>query len=112
MKQLKKEVKSLIKELKTLTRKAEKISARLGALEKVAASKAKTKAVKAKAVPKRKGTATEKVWALINRSRKGIGMAALKEKTGFGDVKIRNIVFRLKKQGKIKSVRPGTYTKA
>jgi len=36
----------------------------------------------------------------------------LKKKTGFEGRKIRDIIFRLRKQGKIKSERKGVYAKA
>ena len=38
--------------------------------------------------------------------------AALKNKTGFQGRKIWDIIYKLKKQGKIKSERKGTYVKA
>jgi predicted transcriptional regulator of viral defense system len=37
-------------------------------------------------------------------------MAMLREKTGFESKKIANILFKLKKQGRIKSVGKGVYT--
>jgi len=39
-------------------------------------------------------------------------MATLEKKTGFEGRKIRDIIFRLRKQGKIKSERKGIYVKA
>jgi hypothetical protein len=39
-------------------------------------------------------------------------MAALMEKTGYNQKKIANLVFKLRKQGKIKSVAKGVYVKA
>ena len=43
--------------------------------------------------------------------RKGIDISKLKDKTGFDSKKIKYIVFELRKQGKIKSLRPGFYVK-
>ena len=54
-------------------------------------------------------TAVEQVLGVIRRSKKGLGFADIQAKTGFGDKKIRNIIFRLNKLGKIKRLRRGIY---
>jgi len=56
-------------------------------------------------------TAADTVLAIINRSKKGVNSATLAEKTGYDKKKIANIVFKLRKLGKIKSVSKGVYTK-
>ena len=87
---------------------------RLEKLEKAqAAKKPKAKAAK-KAIAKKptKLSASGTVLAIIKRSRKGIDTATLEKKTGFKGRKIGDIIYRLKKQGKIKSVRYGLYVKA
>ena len=43
------------------------------------------------------------------RLRKGVDVPGLKAKSGFEDKKIRNIIFRLSKQGTIKRVGRGLY---
>lgn len=84
---------------------------------KAAAKPKKTapkKAAPKKETPKKaaKVTAADTVLAIINRSKKGVDSETLVEKTGFDKKKIANIVFKLRKQGKIKSVGKGVYTKA
>lgn len=54
-------------------------------------------------------TAVDIVFDVISRSREGLGFAEIQAKTGFGDKKIRNIIFRLNKTGKIKRKQRGTY---
>ena len=54
-------------------------------------------------------TAVDRVFDVIKRSREGLGFAEIQAKTGFGDKKIRNIIFRLNKMGKIKRKQRGTY---
>ncbi len=54
-------------------------------------------------------TATDAVLQIIRQSKKGVDIAKLKEKTGFNDKKIRNIVHRASKQGKIKRFGRGIY---
>jgi len=56
-----------------------------------------------------KETASDAVLAVIRRSKKGVDTATLAEKTGFDKKKIANIVFRLRKLGKIASVSKGVY---
>ncbi len=87
-----------------------KAPAKRASVKKVAAKKAAPKkAVQKKAKPV---TAADTVLAIINRYKKGVGMAALMEKTGYNQKKIANLVFKLRKQGKIKSVAKGVYLKA
>jgi hypothetical protein len=57
-------------------------------------------------------TAVELVFDVIKRSRNGIGFADIQAKTGFGEKKIRNIIFRLNKIGKIKRKKRGIYVAA
>jgi len=76
------------------------------------------KTTKAGAVksPGRKGrgrakmTATERVISVMKRSPKGIDISGMKKKTGLEDKTIRNIVFRLAKQGTIQRAGRGVYT--
>ena len=116
MKDLKKDLQSVVKELKSLTQKTEKISKKLRKLEKAKSpKKVKAKArVKAKAPVKKakKGSATDAVLTLIRGSKKGIDTATLRKKTGYNNNKMRGIVFRLKQQRKIKRVGRGIYVKA
>ncbi len=114
MKQLEKNLKDVTKDLKRLTQKTEKMIERLKKLEKAqAAKKPKAKAVK-KAVAKRptRVSSSDTVLAIIKRSKKGVDTVALRKKTGFQGRKIGDIIYRLKKQGKIKGLGKGLYVKA
>jgi len=129
MKNIKTELQSVTKELKALAKKVDKIVAAAGKLEKPKVTeKPKTKTGKAKPLkktvakkvavkkfaPKKLGqlTAVDTVLGFINRSKKGIDTAALIKMTGFSEKKIHQIVYKLKKQGKVKSVGRGVYVKA
>jgi hypothetical protein len=57
-------------------------------------------------------TAVDMVFDAIKRSRRGLGFSDIQAKTGFGDKKIRNVIFRLNKIGKIKRKRRGIYVAA
>ena len=121
---LKKNLQTVNKDLKALAKKVDGIIIAIDKLEKPKATKKpKVKSVKAKTVKKTPvkkaavkkaapATAVDTVLAIIKRSKKGVGTAALMKKTGFEDYKIHNIVYKLKKQGKIKSVGRGVYVSA
>ncbi|MBU3946680.1 MAG: hypothetical protein KJ826_00460, partial [Proteobacteria bacterium] len=54
-------------------------------------------------------TAFEIVLEVIKSYDRGAGFEEIQEKTGFQEKKIRNIIFRLNKLGKIKRKSRGTY---
>jgi hypothetical protein len=86
------------------------------AVKKAAVKKAPAKKAAApKAVAKKKTTqvtATDKILQIVKRSKKGVDVPTLKEKSGFDDKKVRNIVFRAAKEGKIKKSGRGIYVGA
>ena len=57
-------------------------------------------------------SAVDTAFGFIKRYKKGISTAALMEKTGFDQKKVYNIIYKLNKLGKIKSVGKGVYEKA
>jgi len=95
-----------------------KAPAKKKAVKKAAAAKAPApkkaikKTVAAKAPAPKKAvevTATDQVMNIIKRSKKGVDVPTLKNKTGFDDKKVRNIVFRAAKEGRIKKSGRGIY---
>ncbi|MDP4978896.1 MAG: hypothetical protein NWQ21_05530 [Desulfobacterales bacterium] len=63
--------------------------------------------------PKVKGrsgsTAVNKVFEVIKGFKQGAGLPDIKEKTGFDEKKVRNIIFRLNKNGVIQRQSRGVY---
>ena len=112
-----KDLQSVGKELTKLVKQTEKLAAAIGKTEKPSVKSVKTK-IKAKAVTKKahakaaKKTDTDKVLAIINRSKKGVDTATLMKKTGFNQKKVRNMLNRTYKQGKITRVAKGIYVGA
>ena len=105
------------KELTKLAKQTEKMAAALEKAQKPKATsvktKTKTQTVTQKAPAKGgKKTDTDKVLAIINRSKKGVDTATLMKKTGFDQKKVRNILHRTYKQGKITRVEKGSYVGA
>ncbi len=94
--------KKVIKDIK------KKVVKKAKAVKKTLAKKAPAK----KAVARKKApqaTATDKILKIIKRSKKGVDVPTLKKKTGFDDKKVRNIIFRASKEGKIKKSGRGIY---
>jgi len=55
-------------------------------------------------------TASDQVLDIIRLAKQGAGFAEIKDNTGFGDKKLRNIIFRLSKTGRIQRKNRGLYT--
>ena len=114
---VKKDLMAMKKDITAIGRKLEKLIKAVEKSEKAKVTKAKAmKAKPAKKAPKApakkktaKVTATNQVLNIINRSKKGVDTATLMNKTGFDEKKIRNIVFRTMKEGKIKRADKGIY---
>jgi len=125
MKKLKQDLIAVNKELKALVKKTESLMKSVDTIEKAKAVKPKKaspkKAIKPKAVKMvaakiapatmkaSKLTDTDKFLNIIKRSKKGVTIQTLSKKTGFDAKKIRNMIFRATKMGKIKSVSRGVY---
>jgi predicted Rossmann fold nucleotide-binding protein DprA/Smf involved in DNA uptake len=109
-----KDLQAISQGLTKLAKQTEKLAAELGKTKKPAAKSVKPK-IKAKAVNKKppvkaaKKTDTDKVLEIINRSKKGVDTATLMKKTGFDQKKVRNMLNRTYKQGKITRVEKGIY---
>jgi len=115
---IQKELTAMKKDITAIGKKLEKLITAVEKSEKATSTKAsKAKAVKAppakkttKAPVKKKAvkvTATDQILNIINRSKKGVDTATLIKKTGFDQKKVRNILQRTFKQGKIKRADKG-----
>jgi len=137
-KNLKKSLQAVNREIKALLKKIDQMIVTVGKLEKpktkavkakpvkktvtkakpvkkIATKKAPAKKVAAKKPATKKPviiTAADTVFGFIKRSKKGVDVSTLMEKTGFNRKKIYNNVKVLKKRGKIKSAGIGVYVKA
>jgi len=110
-------LKTLAKGVEAIAEKVDEASKSQGVVKpkkkKPTKSAQKVKAIKkpAKKMSVTSATDTDKVIAIIGRSKKGASTATIMQKTGYNQKKIANIVYRLRKQQKIKSVDKGVYTK-
>ncbi len=113
---IKKELTALQKDITAIGKRLEKL---IKAVETKPTKASKAKAVKAKPAKKApkapakkkavKVTATDQVLKIINRLKRGVDTATLMKKTGFDEKKVRNIIFKTFKQGKIKKADRGIY---
>ena len=111
------DLKALNKNIQVLGKTLDRL---LKTVEKGEKPKAKpTKKATAAKVPAKKApakkkaaqpTATDKILKIIRGSKKGVDAPTLVKKTGFNQKKVRNILFRTYKQGKIKRLDKGIYT--
>jgi predicted Rossmann fold nucleotide-binding protein DprA/Smf involved in DNA uptake len=110
-----KDLQTISKELTKLVKQIENLTAALGKVEQPKAKsikpKTNAKAFRTKKAPAKGGkkTDTDKLLAIINRSKKGVDTATLMKKTGFDQKKVRNMLNRTYKQGKITRVEKGIY---
>ena len=133
MNNLRRDLQAVNRELKALTKKVEKLIAAAAKTEKpkpvkrtATAGGAARKAVKRTPVRKqgkaparkpatkkaKRVTGIDTVIGIITRSRKGVGVADLREKTGYNARKIYATVKALKKKGAIKTAGRGLYVRA
>jgi len=121
MRHVKRDLRLLLKELTTLIGKIEKITKAVDKLEKAKASggrggKAAVLSTR-KAYPKKQGrgkkaaglTATDRVINIIKRTKKGVDVPTLIKKSGFEAHKVRNILARAYKQGRVTRIGRGVY---
>jgi hypothetical protein len=102
-------VKFFLRHYEIPTRKdVERINSRMERIERLIANQIYGKSVG----PYRSrfgNTASGVVLEIINDSEGGIGFSEIQERTGFEEKKLRNIVFRLNKLGKIRPTKRGIY---
>jgi len=115
LKALNKNIQALGKTLDSLLKAVEKdAKPKAKPANKTLAKKAPAKNAPAKKAPAKKKdaplTATDAILKIIKGSKKGVDAPTLVKKTGFNQKKVRNILFRTYKQGKIKRLDKGIYT--
>ena len=135
MKKVQSQLKSIAKSLSALSKQVDSVSKQLGkaqpakkaapkkkapkkvAAKKVVAKKAAAKktvakkTVAKKAAPAKKKNVLDTVLAVIKRSRKGVSIPALKEKTSLDSRQLSNALYKLAKRGVIASKSRGIYIK-
>lgn len=100
------------------TKDVDRLMARLDQIEKLVRSirptqrgrRGGTSSVRSGRLRARSGSsAVDQVLEVIRGMKQGAGLPEIKAKTGFDDKKVRNIIFRLNKNGSIERVSRGIY---
>jgi predicted Rossmann fold nucleotide-binding protein DprA/Smf involved in DNA uptake len=121
MKKLKDQLKTISSSLTSLSKQVEKITKQVEKLQsKKAAVAPKKTAVKKKVVakkapakkaPAKPPTVIDSILNAIKKTKKGITIAQLKEKTEFNSKQLSNALYKLTKKGEIKAKSRGLYVK-
>ena len=124
MKKMQVKLKSISKSLVSISKQVDTISKQIDKLQaakadsaakaKKPAAKAKKPAAKAKTAQKSKAktaTAIDELLGIIKRSRNGVSIAKLKDKTGLVSKQLSNALYKLGKKGLIIAKERGVYTK-
>jgi hypothetical protein len=110
---------TIAQDLKAVNKNIQAIGKTLDRLLKAVEKEEKPKATPTKKIPAKKApakkmaaqpTATDEILKIIKASKKGVDAPTLVKKTGFNQKKVRNILFRTFKQGRIKRLDKGIYT--
>jgi predicted Rossmann fold nucleotide-binding protein DprA/Smf involved in DNA uptake len=109
MKNLEKSLSKIAGDLMKVAKKAETIAVKLDT--KQTASPKQSAAKTPRKQPAKQPTAVDTAFGVIKRYKKGVNIATIMQKTGYDTKKIHNLVYKLKKQGKIKSETKGVYVK-
>ena len=109
MKDLKKSLEKVASNLMKAAKDAEKLAGKLEAQTK--AKPVKKTAGRTVSKKTAQPAAADTVYKVIARLKKGANMATIKQKTGYDNKKIHNLVYKLKKQGKIISETKGVYVR-
>ncbi|HUT42721.1 MAG TPA: hypothetical protein VMW95_00185 [Desulfobacterales bacterium] len=126
MKKIKAQLKTLSKSLATLSTQVEKITNQVDKLQappkavpakktvakkKVAKKKAAKKAAAKKAAPAKQETMLDAVFDVIKRTKKGVTVSQLREKTKLDSRQLSNALYKLTKKGEIQTKSRGLYVK-
>ena len=113
MKKLQTELKAISKSLAALTQKVEKLS------QQAASAPATPKAAPAPKAPAKKTktagdggkTVLDTVYDVIKRTKKGVTVAQLKQKTNLDARQLSNALYKLSKKGQVYAQSRGLYVK-
>jgi predicted Rossmann fold nucleotide-binding protein DprA/Smf involved in DNA uptake len=131
MKKIKAQLKTLSKSLATISKKVENITAQVDKLQapkkaapakkavakkkaakkKVAKKKVTKKAAVKKAAPAKQVTMLDTVFNVIKRTKKGVTVTQLREKTKLDSRQLSNALYKLTKKGAIQTKSRGLYVK-
>ena len=113
MKKIQSELNAVSKSLAALTKKVEKLAQQAAAAQpaKKAAPAPKASAKKAKAAAAGGKTVLDMVYDVIKRTKKGVTVTQLKQKTSLDSRQLSNALYKLSKKGQVHAKSRGLYVK-
>ena len=126
MKKIKAQLKTLSKSLATISKQVEKITDQVDkfqapkkaapakktvAKKKIEKKKVVKKAAAKKPAPAKQATMLDAVFDVIKRTKKGVTVAQLREKTKLDSRQLSNALYKLTKKGAIQTKSRGLYVK-
>lgn len=113
MKKIQSELNAVSKSLAALTKKVEKLAQQAAAAQpaKKAAPAPKASAKKAKAGAAGGKTVLDMVYDVIKRTKKGVTVTQLKQKTSLDSRQLSNALYKLSKKGQVYAKSRGLYVK-
>ena len=112
LKLLAKGVETIAHQIEGFSQAGSKAPAKSAAPKPPKAAKPKTTSRKPAAAKAQTKTAIDTVFDIIAGSTDGVNTAELVKQTGFNTKKVQNIIYKLKKRGKITTRVKGVYVKA
>ena len=114
LKALSKEINSIAIQVGKAAKPQAKSTSKIKPVKKATKAKAPRKSAPKKPAPSSKGNVSnvDKVFEAIKNADGGINNASIVEQTGLVQKQVANVIFKLKKQGKIKAVDRGVFTSA
>jgi len=112
MKKIQSELKAVSKSLAALTKKVEKLAQQATQAQPAKkAAQAKAPAKKAKAAAAGGKTVLDSVYDVIKRTKKGVTVVQLKQKTNLDARQLSNALYKLSKKGQVYAKARGLYVK-
>jgi predicted Rossmann fold nucleotide-binding protein DprA/Smf involved in DNA uptake len=113
MKQLQNQLKSVSKSLAALSKQVEKLSQQVGKAQTASKSTPARRATGKKKSAATTGgkTVLDTVYDVIRRSKKGVTVSQLKEKTNLDARQLSNALYKLSKKGQVYAKSRGLYVK-
>lgn len=115
MKKLQEQLAWISQTLSGLSKHVSKIARQVAApaaAAKVKAAASATKPASSKTARIRRDTVLDSVFEAIKRSRSGISIAQLKQKTDLGDRQLSNALYKLTKKGMVHAKSRGVYVRS
>jgi len=116
MNKVQSQLQTVSKSLASLSKQVEKLSkqaAKIQPAKKTAAARrpAAKKSKAGRAVPAKGTTVLDSVFSVIKRSKKGVTIAQLKDKTDLDARQLSNALYKLSKKGQVYAKSRGVYVK-